>query len=56
MQRYWGVLDILAIDCEATVANRQLAQEYAISGFPTFVLLHRGRRVDQVGAAGEAPS
>ena len=47
-QKYWGVLDILAIDCEATAANRQLAQEYAISGFPTFVLLHKGRRVDQV--------
>ncbi len=47
-QRYWGVLDILAIDCEATAANRQLAQEYAISGFPTFVLMHKGRRVDQV--------
>ena len=47
-QRYWGVLDILAIDCEATAANRQLAQEYAISGFPTFVLMHKGRKVDQV--------
>lgn len=48
LQRYWGVLDILAIDCEATPTNRQLAQEYAIRGFPTFVLLHKGRRVDQV--------
>ena len=48
VQRYWGVLDILAIDCEATEANRQLAQEYAIRSFPTFVLLHKGHRVDQV--------
>ena len=30
------------------MANKQLAQEYAISAFPTFVLLHKGRSVDQV--------
>ena len=42
------MLDILAIDCEATVANRQLAQQYGVTGFPTFMLLHRGRRIDQV--------
>ena len=48
VQRYWGVRDILAIDCEATAANRQLAQQYGITGFPTFVLLHNGQRVDQV--------
>ena len=48
VQRYWGVLDILVIDCEATVANRQLAQQYGVTGFPTFMLLHEGRRLDQV--------
>lgn len=48
VQRYWGVLDILAIDCEATAANRQLAEQYGVTGFPTFMLLHKGRRIDQV--------
>ena len=42
------MLDILAIDCEATAANRQLAQQYGVTGFPTFMLLHKGRRLDQV--------
>ena len=49
MQRFFGVVAFLAMDCEATPENAELAARQDVRAFPTFEVYHQGRRIEQVG-------
>ena len=50
-QRFNGVVLFLAMDCEASPENRELAARQGVRAFPTFEVYFQGRVVEQVPPA-----
>ena len=48
LQRFYGVVTFLAMDCEVTPENREHAARQTVRAFPTFEIYFEGRLIEQV--------